>query len=143
MTLSYVLALGITVLLVSGLMIAASDFVRDQQRTTVRSELRVAGEQLATDVTQADRLANTTDAGDVRVTSPLPNRVAGVAYTVNVSHAGGDRYLLRLSTDSPPTTVTVGFTTTTDVASATFQGGDVRVRYRPGPDELSLEATDA
>lgn len=142
-TLGYVLALGITVLLVSGLMVAAAGFVEAQQRSTVRSELRVAGEQLAADVTQADRLANTTNGGRVWVRSPLPDRVAGAGYTVNVTHVSGRQYVLTLQATSPSVTVTVGFTSSTPVATETVRGGDVRVRYRSGPDELALEANHA
>lgn len=141
-TLSYVLTLAIVVALVTGLLVAAGDFVHRQQESTIRAELEVVGEQVAADLAHADRLSNTTGSNTaVRVRSPLPSRVAGESYTVTVNQTDGREHVLTLRTESPAVAVTVGFVSSTPVQNRTVRGGDVRVSYVPGP-PAELEVQD-
>lgn len=57
MTVSYILGLSIAFLLVIGLFLTAGDFVTEQRETSIRTEMEVLGEQIATDITLADRMA--------------------------------------------------------------------------------------
>jgi hypothetical protein len=142
--LSYVLTLGITALLISGLLIAGGNVVDGQRERVVRTELRVVGQGLAADISTVDRLARSTDQ-PVELTRETLSRVAGVGYSVEVDEVAtpgatnnGYRYELRLSTDVPDVEVLVGFSTQTRVAETAFSGGDVRVAYDPGTDDLEV-----
>lgn len=146
-TVSYVLALTITSLLVSGLLTAGGGYVDAEREQVSRDGLGVAGERLAAGISDADRLASTADAGaggsTVRVRVALPDRVAGADYAVEVVELAApadrpDTYELRLSTDSPRVTVRVRVQTDHPLATGRVTGGSLVVRYDPAAGELAL-----
>ena len=108
--LGYALTLGITTLLVTGLLLAAGGFVGDQRERTIRGEMQVVGQQVASDLTGGDRFVQL-DGTDFTITREIPQRVVGVSYTIAVAGTPGDPYL-ELTTDDPEVTVTVGTTPT-------------------------------
>jgi len=127
----YVLTLGISTLLVSGLLIAAGGFVDDQRERTSRSELRIIGQQVSADIAAADRLNRTDGAAQVRITQSIPERVVGSQYTVAVRADGNgptDPYL-ELTTARPEVTVAVGVTNQTNVVESSVSGGEIEVAY--------------
>ncbi|WP_224332167.1 DUF7266 family protein [Haloprofundus halobius] len=130
-TLSYVLALGITGILISGLLVAGGGLVEDQRDRTLENELRVVGQQLAADLETADALAASAPSGTVRLDRRLPSRVVGTSYVVDVVDGDddGEADSIRLSTSSPDVAVTVAFVTRTAVATESVNGGDVRIDY--------------
>lgn len=129
---TYVLTLGMTAVLVSGLLIASGGAVEDRRDSVTRSQLTVIGEQLAADVEAADRLARA-DADRVAVESPLPERVADGGYRVHVA-VEGRNVTLRLTTDAA--TVRVPVANETPVRAATLSGDDVEVRLVGGALEV-------
>lgn len=124
----YSLTLGISSLLIVGLLVTAGGFVDDRRGTTVRQELSVVGQQIAADLNGADRLVRA-GGDEVTVRSSLPVEVTGVRYRVEVVPTAGGGATLRLSTDTPRVTVEVGVSTRTTVAPTEFDGGDVVVRW--------------
>lgn len=56
-TLSYVLTLSIATVLVGGLIVAGSTFVKDNREEVIRQELQVIGEHIASNIEQVDRYA--------------------------------------------------------------------------------------
>lgn len=140
-TLSYSLTLTMATLLVVGLLTAGSTFVGDQQSHVVRSELEVVGQRLAADVSTADRLVALSDgAGDVNVTSRLPQSVSGASYSIEVRTGGGNASL-ELRSPAFDGGVAVPLANATAVEATTTSGGDVVVVY----DESTgrLEVTNA
>lgn len=136
-TINYVLGLAIAFALVTGLLIAGGDFVQNQREDAARTELRVLGEQVTSDLMTADRLAETTrDNETVNVERDLPDSVAGSGYTVTVT-GGTDPYLV-LETTSPDVEVEVELSNRTDVDMANVNGGPIVVRY--DGDSLVLES---
>jgi hypothetical protein len=90
-TLGYALSLGITSLLVTGLLFTGGTFVEDQRERAVRSELRVVGQQVADGIGSADRLAMTTAGGGwVTLDRDLPDDIAGSGYRVSLNRLGDD-----------------------------------------------------
>lgn len=136
-TLAYVLALAITTLLVSGLFVAAGDFVGDERERVVRSELEVVGHTVAAKVEAADRLASANGTAAVAVSADLPERVGGVGYRIAVAPSGSNR--IELWTRNPRVNVTVRAATNRSLASSTVTGGSVVVEYDAGGD---LEVSD-
>ncbi len=135
-TLGYVLTLTITVILVSGLMVAVGSFVTGQNERVTESELEVVGQRLASEVEAADRLAEAGGPGaTVVVRSRLPENVAGRPYRVAVNRTGTDA--LVLSTEDPDVSVTVHVVTDHPVADTTLGGGTVRVTFDGGELEVS------
>ncbi|MFB6138108.1 MAG: hypothetical protein ABEJ42_07215 [Halobacteriaceae archaeon] len=153
--LGYVLALGITTLLVSGIMLAGGGFVDAQRERVVHSELEVLVERLASDVDRADRLALATDAdGAVRIDTPLPRTVAGFTYRITVTQVATptdhpSRYRLTATIESDAVDVsestTVAISTddpsgelSNGLQETTVRGGDLVVVYHHGSDSLEV-----
>ena len=136
----YVLTLGISTLLVSGLLIAATGFVDTQRERTTESALQVVGQQVSADIAAADRLHRTDGATDVVIERGLPESVVGSQYTVFVWSDGNgptDAYL-RLTTVRPNVTVEVGVANETNVANSAVGGGEIEISY----DGNALEVTN-
>lgn len=124
----YVFALGISSLLVIGLLVATGGYVSDQRQSTVREELEVIGEQVAADLAASDRLVRA-GGDEIRVSRKFPDEVTGVPYTIEIDPAAGDRVTIQLSTEDPAVVVEVGVRIRTAVAARTVAGGDIVVRY--------------
>lgn len=131
----YVLTLGITTILVSGLLIAAGGAVEDRRDATSRSALDVVGQRLAANLMSADRLADTDGARDVSVTVDLPRRIAGSEYEIRVN---GSTSTLVLESNGADATRRVSFVASTAVDSTVVRGGELEIVLAPGP-ELEVQ----
>lgn len=129
-TVNYTMTLGITTLLVIGLLVATGTYVEGHQEQTERMELTVVGQQLVGTLSSTDSLAQSVgDDGDFTVTRDLPESVARKPYNVAIEKVGVQRYDVNLSTDDVDVTVQV--TTRTDVEDVEFSGGDIEIEYDP------------
>ena len=81
-TISYVLAIGITTLLITSLVFAMGGFLEDETDRATRQQLDALGARLADDVATADRLSR--HGGNASVDVDVPGRVVGVSYTIEV-----------------------------------------------------------
>lgn len=123
-TLSYVLTLSITALLASGLILAAGGTVESRQQTVVQEELEVVGQQFASKMLAADRLA-TSGGGTIRVELTAPSRAAGSSYRVTV--ADGSPATIRIETRNVDVDVTITVPLDTPVVDTTIRGGNARI----------------
>lgn len=140
---NYLLLIGIMALLSAGMLLSTSHFVENQQDQTIRSELRVIGNRLATDLAATDRLASSVGApGSVEIEVSLPGRVAGSTYWIEVASTGGDVYLITLTSTDPELSVTVPVNSRVGIATGAFDGGDVTVIYDTAGSG-TLEVTNA
>lgn len=135
----YVLLVGITALLASGLLAGTAGFVGDQQEGAVRAGFEVVGNDLAADLTTADRLADSLgDDGRATLTVDLPESVAGTTYLVAVENTTtlpvGRTYTydLVLTSTAPEVTVRVPLATRRPLAAETLDGGPVGIAATPG-----------
>jgi len=138
-TLDYTLTLAIATIVITGLFIAASDFVSDQRERVVRTELSVIGQRIATDVNSADRLvaAGRASQTDLTVHQSLPAQVTGSTYTVEVAEQHGNQWI-NLTTASLDVSVSVRVNTTTPLTETAIGGGEVSVVYDSGANELEV-----
>lgn len=137
-TVSYAITLVITTLLITGLLTAGGDFVQNQREQATLSELRVLGQQLADDVSAADRLARTADPdGDVTMQRGLPERVAGSSYRVSLRSVAPNISAFRLASDNPDEQTEVRIHSTTPLFMKTnLTGGETEVTYNSVREEL-------
>lgn len=136
---SYVLLLGVAIILVAGLSMAGSDLLTGQHEQTVQAELNVVGERVAADIATADRLTQTAgDQNRVRVTSDAPRTVSGGTYHLTVTNHGSVTTLTLESRDTGVTTE-VNVTTATPVEDAELAGGTNVIEYDDGNDRLVIE----
>ena len=138
---AYVLTLGISTLLISGLLIAAGGFVDTQREATSRSELRVIGQQVSADIAAADRMTRTEGSTEVSISRDLPERVVNSQYSLSVrtDTNGPTNPYLQLTTVEPNVTVDVGVASETTVGRSTISGGEMVVEYDGAADELVVK----
>lgn len=132
-TVSYAMTLGITTLLITGLLIAGGTFLETNKEETTRTELTVISQQLAGLLSSADGLAGSTEDGSFTMHRDLPDTVAGSTYVVNITNetaTGAARfsYELRLTSESGGTD-TVSVTTQRPVTPVAVSGGGIEVSY--------------
>ncbi len=139
-TVGYALSLGISAILISGLLIAGGGFLQDQRVTSTRSELTVIGDQIAADIASADRLVGSS-VSNVMVQRNLPDRVTGSAYTVQV--VTSPQAHLVLNSSEPDVTVRVDVDAHfsenlgNGLRETSVDGGGIEIVYDPdGNDEL-------
>lgn len=131
---AYVMTLGVTALLIGGLLVASGGFVNDQRYVTAESELQVLGQQVSADIAAADRLNRTDGANTVSVNRTLPNRVLGVQYRISITsdEDGPTDPYLELEAPELDLRVTVGLALAGDEPSlegSTVHGGKIAVEY--------------
>ena len=126
----YVLTLSVATILISGLLVGLGGFVEDQRAGTARDELRVIGQQVAGDLSSADRLARVGSPIEVRIRRGLPDSVTGASYRIEVTD--GDPVSVELSTENPDVFVSLGIHLDTPVVDSTLGGGDLVIRLNAG-----------
>jgi FlaG/FlaF family flagellin (archaellin) len=129
--LGYILTLAVMTLLVSGLFLAAGNFVENQHERAIRAELEVVGNRLAADIAAVDRMALASGAvGEAELQSDMPELTAGQSYLIEISESGtAGVYFLNASTDDPDVEVSVRVRAETDLVEGTVNGGDVTVVF--------------
>ncbi|MFB6361959.1 MAG: hypothetical protein ABEH59_11645 [Halobacteriales archaeon] len=130
--LSYVLALGVITLLMSGLFLAGGTFVENEHERVIRSELEVLGNRVAADIAAVDRLALAAgSSGRAELETDLPARVAGKSYTISISPLSGtsDVYFINMTAPDFGTDVEVRVKSSTPLVERETSGGDVRVVF--------------
>ncbi|MDG5776924.1 hypothetical protein VB773_13035 [Haloarculaceae archaeon H-GB2-1] len=135
-SLDYALSLGLATLVLTGLLTAGAGFVDDRRDRVVETQLRVIGQQIAEDVTRADRLVEAgTSVGALELHTSYPERIAGARYTVEVDGVDDE---LRLRSQSSNVSARVELVVHTDLADTSFSGGSVVVSYDPSAAELEV-----
>jgi type II secretory pathway pseudopilin PulG len=114
---THVLAIGISTILVSSLLIGASGVLNDQQERAARQELQTIGNRIATQITLAERAAGASGTPPAVIRIDQPARVSGGSYNVRLDSGGCDPPFdppgapatgcLELATSAPGLDVTV------------------------------------
>jgi len=140
-TVGYILMLTVAMLLMGVLLAGAGGLMESQSQQVIDDELTVIGNQLASNIHEADRLAVVgaadTDEPTVDLTARLPDRVAGTGYLVDI-----DSDTITLSTSNPNVEVTVDYPEPdTELApSDQVAGGDLRLVYNSTDDQLEVRS---
>ena len=142
-SITYTLSLIIVTVLISGLFISMSGFLDSERERVTRSELTVLGNRIAADISTADRLARTTDDGEVEVRTTIPESVAGSEYDVEISSTQFGTtsfYDVTVTLQEPETQVTrtVRVRTDFEVVTSRLNGGPYVVHF----DGTDIEVTD-
>jgi type II secretory pathway pseudopilin PulG len=87
---THVLAIGITTILISGLLVAAAGLLTGQQDSAGREELQEIGNRIAEQIYVASERVDQTESGidSVTITVTQPARVAGYSYTATLVDGG-------------------------------------------------------
>jgi len=127
--LTHVLTMGITAVLISGLTISAGVAVDTQGERAMQGELTTIGERLGTELTELDRVANTTNS-TVEIKTSHPDRVVNSRYRVRLTSNHSDCQtdsclVLRARMAESP--VVIALSDGIDTAESSVQGGDIRL----------------
>ena len=127
-TVNYIMALGISAILVTGLLIAGGSFVEDQRESVIEGELAVIGHHIAGNVEQVDRYVRASGDDELEaayVNQSFQSSVTGATYTVEFA---ADSVVLR--TARPQVEVAINTTVATELdTDSSAIGGSVSVYY--------------
>ena len=106
-TVNYVLAIALTTILVSSLLVTASGYVDDRRERVARAELETVGNALAADVAEADRLGQQGANVTLRADQPDLSTVASYTAALTADCPAGADTCLELRSVDPSVTVVV------------------------------------
>jgi len=149
---THILAIGITTILLAGLLISAGSVLDRERENAARDELHTIGDRIGGEMSSVDR-AGTSDADErIELETNHPSRVSGSSYTVrlrdgtvcDVNYVDHHDGCLVLSTSelNDDVVVPLEFDDGTNVVEGAANGGDVFIVYEnePGSDpEITIE----
>lgn len=133
----YVLTIAIAAILISGILIAATNTVGDQRSRTMEAQMDVVAQQVAGSLEKADRLVRADqddDPNQLRVRTELPDEVLGNGYRVDIESSE-----VRVESAITDRTVRVPFDTDVSVDATTVRGGAIDIVWDGSSDELEVE----
>lgn len=147
--LSHVLTMGITAVLIAGLLMGASAMLDGQSERGAERSLETIGERVANEVASVDQLArDDPDPESLEIRVDHPSEVSGVTYSVELGSGGAcsgplladAEQCVILSAPGARTTVQVPLAVDdgTTLAGGSVQGGSMTISYENG--EISLES---
>lgn len=135
----YVLNFAIAALLLSALLVSGGGLIDSQTRQVTHDELTVTGQQLANDLTSADRLARAGNLTELTVRSDLQTQSAAGSYTIQIEYDNATGTgAIELRSVNPEVVVRVPFRSETDIRETTVSGGPVVIEYDDGGVELAV-----
>ncbi|WP_435069578.1 DUF7266 family protein [Haloplanus sp. C73] len=139
--LGYVLSLGISAILITGLIVAGGGVMQNQREQSARTELEVIGQTVADDLASAARLADC-DSCEVSMRIDIPERVAGESYLLEVVEVDPadpqHTYRLDLRTGRSDVQASVSVRTRLPVTETSVAGGSLLVEYDSGAGTLEV-----
>lgn len=153
--LSHVLTLGITAILVAGLLMGATAMLDGQSERGAERSLETIGERVASEVASVDRLARAEpESRDVVVELRVdhPSEVSGVTYSIEIQDGNqcsppeaplleGVEKCLILSAPGARTTTRVPVVVKSGIDTGTsVQGGAMTISYDSTSEEITLES---
>lgn len=148
-TVTHVMTIGITTILIAGLLLGAGNMLEDQRTNTGDRELRSIGDRVATELVTAADQGNRTNA-TVDVRSSQPSSSVGGGYRVHLTDSSdcyaGSGYDGCLELDSfannidveVPVSVPEGVT----IENGSAQGGHVVSVYNASEDTVTIQGDD-
>lgn len=142
-TLGYALTLGVTTLLITGLIFAVGTEVENRRESAIDTEMEVVGNQLAASLTSADRLADAAgENGLVVLHRSFPTDVAGTPYTIEIIEQAPGDYDLRLTSTNPQQTVEVSVVMNNTLETGEIASGPLTIAYNTVTDTVEVHRED-
>lgn len=122
------LTIGITTLLVTGLLLSGGAFLESEQENIARQGLIDIGAGISSDIVRLDQFEPASGSQSIAFTSTYPDRVAGEGYRVHLTPGTSESTIYINSTTSDLSTQ-VRFRNTTAVCERRVTGGTIAVAY--------------
>lgn len=145
--LGYVLTLAISGILVTGLLVAGGSMVTSERDVVANEQLTVAAEQLATGMTDADRMAAANNGGTVRIEVWLPDDAGSAPYSIRLDSQttpAGQPNTTRIVAELRALDISQSVVVRTSfaVADVTVDGGPVVVSFDTADRKLHVHDAD-
>jgi FlaG/FlaF family flagellin (archaellin) len=145
-TVTHVLTIGITTILIAGLLTSAGTMLETETQRSTEASLETIGERMADEIGNVDQIA-TPSGGNVTITADHPRTVANSRYTVEFGE-DCEAPLLDGSTDcleltAANTNVVVHVPIKTDAAidtSSSARGGTIEIVYDGTTDTILIRS---
>lgn len=123
-TTGFILNLAIAILVISIVLLTAQGYMNNFVEESTETELRIAGERIATRIAVADRLVRAGNDPVGLISLEPPPFVSGSGYNAHVSGDNGvsDNGTVYVAAEHQGVNISVPFNTSTPVRSVTFQG---------------------
>lgn len=136
-TVSYALTLGISSLLLVGLVTAGGTILQDENEQTTREELTIIGNRLATQISFADQTVQRTNTNSLEFKAGVPNEVSGREFIIDITATAitlrdpetGIEVEIPVTTDTPIEEGTI----TSGELYIVYDGTDITIERRPLP----------
>jgi len=136
--LTHALSLGITALLIAGLLLGSGQLLDRQEERVTQKGLADIGEGITNEIDRVDRLAGTGPETNVTTRVTYPSRISGEGYDIALlDRANGGVVYTNASTQSHRVDIALGH----DVCSRSINGGPVEIVYDSTDDCITLEPT--
>ncbi|RQG90288.1 hypothetical protein EA462_09935 [Natrarchaeobius halalkaliphilus] len=144
---THVLTMGITTVLVAGLLVSSGTLIDHQTDRSAEQSLETIGERLAGEITHVDRLAS--DGDSVTVIATHPRTIAGSTYRVGIEDSrtcagepllDGSTVCLRLSSTDADAEVFVPISNESELNSESLvTGGTIEIEHNGTTNEIELQ----
>ncbi|WP_324662762.1 DUF7266 family protein [Haloarcula sediminis] len=122
------LTIGISTILITGLLLGGSSYVDNKREQTVRQGLQDVGSGVASDLVRLDQFDTADVSSNVSFTSNYPDRLAGEGYRVHVVE-DGELTMIHINSTSSDRQTQVRFANDQPVCESTVRGGQITVLY--------------
>jgi len=122
------LTIGITTLLVTGLLLSGGAFLEAEQENIARQGLVDIGAGISSDLVRLDQFDAASGSQNISFTSSYPERVAGEGYRIHLSPGASESTIYVNSTTSELSTQ-IRFRNTTPVCERRATGGTMVIAY--------------
>lgn len=124
-TVSHAITVGITAVLVIGIIGLAGGAFHDQKEATVRNEMATIGDRISTTAMGADSLAQRGENTNITLKESLPQNLAGETYQVHLLGSNGSAKVKVNSSTMSGVSVSMPIENQTAVENSSAAGGDM------------------
>ncbi len=132
------LTIGISTILITGLLLGGSSYVDNKREQTVRQGLQDIGSGVASDFVRLDQFDPPGGSQDVSFTSDYPDRVGGEAYRIALVQSS-DLTTIYVNSTASDLGTQVRFENANDICDSRVAGGAIEAVYNTSRDCLEVQ----
>lgn len=128
-TVTHALTLGITTILISGLLLSSAGLIQEQQNRVIESGFNDISQSVVNELLRIDRLAEGNVNSDITSRVPYSQRVGGVNYEIAIDTLPNGNGVVTVKTIDGTIDVPVRIQTDASVCEREVNGGPIKVVY--------------
>jgi len=122
------LTIGISTILITGLLVGGSTFIDNREEDTVRKGLKDVGTGVSSELVRLDQYNKTAVSNNLSFTSDYPDRVGNEPYRIHVV-PDSDKSTIYVNSSASEYWTSVRFKNTSPVCESSVGGGQIAVVY--------------